>query len=201
MSPTDETRRHAARETFHGRGLTEGQLDDAIAYAGIVHREIHREGTFRDKLTDVAHAYARSERFDALKGEEVLRDVYEGLFGEKMNATRVAISEREEHVRRASDPAIALHADQVEQIIQDGPTQPFYKALDQSAISLANKLGITQSGAKELMAQSYETQHGVTLYARGKEVEAAFHKPVREAEIAARKAEKLQTHSRSQSMA
>ena len=111
-----------------------------------------------------------------------------------------SLLEKEEHIHREGDPAIALHADQVEQIIQEGPTQPYYKALDQSSISLATKLGITQSGAKELMAQSYETQHGVTLYARGKEVEEAYHRPVREAEIAARKAEKLQTHSRSQSM-
>jgi len=198
---TNDDRITAARESFNGRGLTEGQLDDAIAYAGVINREIHRTGSFIEKLTDVAHAYSRSERFDALQGEQTIRDVYKAVKGETMNATREALMEKEEHIRREGDPAIALHADQVERLIQDGPTQPFYKALDQSAISLATKLGITQSGAKELMAQSYEAQHGVTLYAHGKEVEEAYHKPVREAEIAARKAEKLQTHSRSQSMA
>ncbi|MDJ0630571.1 MAG: hypothetical protein QNJ44_20105 [Rhodobacter sp.] len=50
------------------------------------------------------------------------------------------------------------------------------------------------------MKDAYQAKHGKDLYEAGKEVEEAYHKPVREAEIAARKAEKLQTHNRTQSM-
>lgn len=54
------------------------------------------------------------------------------------------------------------------------------------------------------MKDAYKAQHDRELYDRGKEVEDAYHKPVREAEIASRKVEKLeanqQTQSRSRSM-
>jgi hypothetical protein len=37
-------------------GLTESQTSEAFAIAGIIDREIQKSGTFRDKLTDYAHA-------------------------------------------------------------------------------------------------------------------------------------------------
>ncbi|MEM9813360.1 MAG: hypothetical protein AAF160_21715 [Pseudomonadota bacterium] len=67
-------------------------------------------------------------------------------------------------------------------------------------MSLAEELKITQTGAKALMKETYQAAHDRDLYEAGKELEEAYHRPVREAEIAERKAEKLQSRSRSQSM-
>jgi hypothetical protein len=61
-------------------GLTESQTSEAFAIAGIIDREIQKSGTFRDKLTDYAHAFARGEKFDALKGETIIRDMYQVRF-------------------------------------------------------------------------------------------------------------------------
>ena len=66
---------------------------------------------------------------------------------------------------------------------------------------LAGELKITQSGAKELMKEAYQAANGRDLYEAGKAVEEAYHKPVREAEIAARKAEKIEAEGRTQTQA
>ena len=83
-------------------------------------------------------------------------------------------------------------------MIQEGETRPFYQAYDAAAVTLAGELGITQSGAKALVKDVFQAHHGRDLYGAGKEIEAAYHRPVREAEIAQRKAEKLQTRTHSQ---
>ena len=53
-NPRQTETRQAARESFSGRTLTEGQFDDAWALTGMVHGEIHRSGSFREKLTDLS---------------------------------------------------------------------------------------------------------------------------------------------------
>jgi len=70
--------RQPARESFHGQTLTDAQFDEAYAISSVLHREIQKSGSFREKPTDYAHAFARAERFDAMKGEEILRDVFKG---------------------------------------------------------------------------------------------------------------------------
>lgn len=75
----------AARESFSGKTMTNGQLKEAIAIADILHGEIHRSGSFIEKLTDYAHAYARGERFDAMRAETMVRDVYTATRGQSMN--------------------------------------------------------------------------------------------------------------------
>lgn len=189
----------AARNSFSGKSMTEGQLKEALAITNILHAEIHRSGSFIEKLTDYGHAFARNEKFDAMRSEKMLRDVYTAAQGQTMNQTREALIAREEALKETQDPAVMVHANQVERLIQEGPTQPFYKAYDQAAISLAEKLGVTQNGAKLMMKDVYQTAHGRSLYEDGKKLEEAYHKPVREAEIAARKAEQLPTRSQTQS--
>ncbi len=195
----------AARESFSGRTLTKGQFSEAWAISGVINREIHKSGSFREKLTDYAHAYARSEKFDALRGETILRDIYTGRFGQSMNQTREGLVERENNLP-ADIQAHALHsAEMVGSLIREGQTQPFYQAYDAAAVKLADEMKITQSGAKAQMKEAFKTTHGRDLYEAGKELEDAYHKPVREAEIASRKAEKLearpQNYTKNRSMA
>ncbi len=189
----------AARESFSGKGMTENQLVEAQAIAQILHAEIQRSGSFFEKLTDYSHAFARNEKFDAVRAEKMVRDTYIATQGQSMNQTREALRANEKRLQQTGDPAILLHAESVLQIIQDGPTEPFYKAQDQAAVSLASKLSITQNAAKVMMKDAFAAKHGEDLYERGKAAEEAYHKPVREAEIATRKAEKLQTQSQSRS--
>lgn len=204
MSETTNDRQariQAARESFSGRTLTESQFREAWAISGIINGEIHKTGSFREKLTDYAHAFARSEKFDALRGETILRDIYQGRYGQTMNQTREALMEREAKLPETALDRALVHAEAIGPMIQEGATQPFYQAYDAAAVLLARELGITQLGAKSLMNEAYKNAHERDLREAGKEIEEAYHKPVREAEIAARKAEKLQSRTRTQSIA
>ena len=194
-----ETRIQAARDSFSGRTLTDSQFKEAWALSRVLQGEIQKTGSFREKLTDYAHAYGRSEKFDALRGETILRDIYTARYGQSMNQTREGLLAAAENLP-ANAKTLALNAaESIGEQIQQAPTQPFYMAYDNAAVALATELKITQSGAKALMQEAYREVHDRDLYAAGKEVEEAYHRPVREAEIAARKAEQLQTRSQSQS--
>ncbi|WP_299587651.1 hypothetical protein [uncultured Tateyamaria sp.] len=183
----------AARDSFSGRGLTDAQFREAWAIAGILHNTIHHTGSFREKLTDYAHVLARSEKFDALRGEAAVRDVYQGRYGQTLNATREALQKAQEELPETVQQRVLAAAASVTSMIQEGETRPFYQAYDAAAVTLSQELGITQSGAKSLMRDAFQAEHGRDLYEVGKEIEEAYHKPVREAEIAARKVEQLQT--------
>lgn len=198
-NPQDQMK--AARESFSGKTLTESQFKEAWAISGIIYSEIQKTGSFKEKLTDYAHAYARGEKFDAMRGETNLRDIYQGRYNQTMNQTRKALMEREKNLSLSEDTqSHALkYAEKVPDLIKEGPTQPFYKAYDQAARELATDLNITQSGAKALMKDSYKNTHERELYEAGKQVEQAYHKPVREAEIAARKQEQLEKKEKTQS--
>ena len=203
MSPTDHVTiepNQAARNSFNGRTATETQLTKAWAIAEVLRAEIQQEGTFRDALTDFSHAFARGEKFDALRGEAILRDVFEGRYGQTLNAYRETLEQNQKSLTETAQARALVCAETIGELIQQSPTQPYYRAHDKTAVTLAGELGVTQKFAKRFMSETFEAKHGKELYAHGKEIEEAYHKPVREAEIAARKAEKLQTHSRSQSM-
>ena len=196
----DMTAMQAARESFSGSSLTESQFQEAYAISGVLHGAIRKTGSFNEKLIDYAHVYARSEKFDALRGETILRDIYAARYGQTLNQTREALLKAEEALPETARTRALTCAETIGELIQKAPTQPFYQAYDRAAVTLANELKITQSGAKTLMKETYQAAHGRDLYEAGKEIEEAYHRPAREAEIAARKAEKLQTRSRAQSM-
>ena len=54
---------------------------------------------------------------------------------------------------------------------------PFYKAFDQIGNTLAEKLDITESGAKRLMKDIYRDIEGRELYDTGKALEEKHHRP------------------------
>ncbi|MEM9098683.1 MAG: hypothetical protein AAGC79_09175 [Pseudomonadota bacterium] len=196
MTPDDKLT--AARESFSGKTMTDSQLREAVAIADILHVEIHRSGTFIEKLTDYAHAFARNERFDAMRAEKVLRDTYTAVQGQSMNQTREGLQANEERLPEAAHARALACAETIGELIQAPPTQPFYQAYDRAAVTLATELQITQSGAKTLMKDAYSQAHNRDLYEHGKQIEDTYHKPVREAEIAQRKADRLQSQSLTQ---
>lgn len=186
-----------ARQSFSGKSMTDTQLRQAHAIAGILNAEINRSGSFREGLTDYAHAFSRGEKFDAMRGENMIRDIYQARFGQTLNQTREGLMQAEETLPESTNARVLACAETIGEMIQTGQTMPFYQAQDRAAVTLAGEFGITQNGAKAFMSYAFKQQHGRDLYEHGKELEEAYHKPVREAEIAARKAEQLQNRSQS----
>lgn len=183
MNDTTETiddRKAEARQSFTGRTLTASQFDEAWALSGIVAREIEKSGSFRDKLSDYAHAFSRTERFDTLKGEDIVRDIFKARYGQTMNQMREGLMVRESDIEQAIDPDALRHAHSVADLIREAPTMPFYRAYDQAAVAFAAEFGITEAGAKEMMKAAFAAQEGRELYEAGKEAEEQYHKPARE---------------------
>lgn len=179
-----------ARTSFTGRALTDRQFEEAWQITAILHRDVQHSGSFIEKLTDYAHAYARNDRFDAARGEMILRDLFTDRYGQSLNQMREALLERETALRDAGTDQALHHARSVPDKIRDGATLPFYQAYDQAAIAMARQHGITEAGAKSLMKDAYAEAEGADLYTIGKALEAEHHTPVRDAEIAARRAER-----------
>lgn len=195
---TDDTLT-AARESFSGKTMTETQVKEAVAIADILHAEINDSGSFIEKLTDYAHAFARNERFDAMRAEKIIRDVYIATRGQSMNQTREGLKAAEENLPDIAKTRALDCAESIGGLIEAAPTQPFYKAYDRAAVTLSGEFGITQNAAKEMMQDVFKQHHGTELYAHGKALEAQFHAPVREAARNARKAEQQPSHSQMQS--
>ncbi|MEL6313530.1 MAG: hypothetical protein AAFQ60_05720 [Pseudomonadota bacterium] len=194
-----EDQMQAARKSFSGKTMTDTQIKKAMGIADVIQAEIQRSGSFKGDLTDYAHAFARDEKFDALRGETMIRDIFTARHGMSMNQMREGLLEAEQNLPETARTRGLACADAIGDLIQKAPTQPYYQAYERAGTTLAKELGITQNAAKSLMSEVFEQKHGKELYAHGKEVEEAYHKPVREAEIAARKAEKLQSQTQSQS--
>lgn len=185
-----------ARSSYTGSRLTDSQFEEAWNIAGILNREIHKSGGFIEKLTDYAHAFSRTERFDAARGESILRDIFSARYGQSMNKTREALMDREAVTRNAAKDQALHHAREVGRMIQDGPTMPFYQAYDRAAVAMARQHGVTEAGAKSMMKEAFEAAESTSLYDHGKALEEQYHGPVREAQRATRQADRRQ-HQRS----
>lgn len=173
MPIDDAERTEKARQSFTGRSLTASQLDEAVALAGIMHREIQKSGSFRDKLTDYAHSFARSERFDALRGEEIVRDVFKASYGETMNEMRERLMDKETaFADNATEKESLGYARKIIEQMGSDAELPFYRAYDRSACHMAAQHGITESGAKSFMKDSFAKSEGRELYDVAKEIEA-----------------------------
>lgn len=195
-APTDNENRIAeARQSFTGKSLTDSQFAESWSLAGMMARNIRSSGTFHEKLTDYAHAFARSERFDAVKGETIIRDIFKARYGVTMNQMREGFLQRETEVRDSAREQAVLHARDIEKLIAEGETMPFYRAYDQASAKLAESFGITQAAAKALMKEAYREIEGKELYETGKALEDQHYRPKVEAEQARR--EEVRDRSRS----
>ena len=165
------------RNSYIGRTLTESQWDIATDVARIINRQIQKTGSFREALTDYAHAFSRSEKFDAAKGEIIIRDVFAAQYGQTMNALRETLVNNEKNLPESAREQAIQSARQTLDSIAKGETEPFFKAYDRESNKLALALNITESGAKKIMVESYRAIEGRELYESGKELEKVHHKP------------------------
>jgi len=181
------------RDSYIAKTLTESQYAIAVGVANVINYHIQKTGSFRDALTDYAHAFARSEKFDAMKGEMIIRDVYTEQYGHTMNAAREALLENAKKLPETACEQALQAARKTLDTISKGETEPFYKAYDREGSALARTLNITESGAKQLMVEYYRAIEGRELYETGKELEEQHHKP--KTDEARREREKTRSQS------
>lgn len=203
MDATDQSQESAlerVRSSFTGKMLTESQLRESMAIAEIIQSKIQKTGSFTDALSDHAHLFARSERFDALRGESIVRDVFQARYGQTMNQMREGLISQEENWPDDATIMATECARSIDDLIKEGETMPFYKAYDHAAHKMATALGITEMGAKKMINSAFQEAEGKDLYEHGKALETVHHEPVREAARAAR-TNKRQTAKRQQTKA
>ena len=188
FDPKEQNRVADARESFSGRMLTNRQFDDAMAITGILEREINTTGKFKEKLSDYAVAMARTEKFDVMKSETILRDLYKVRTGETMNQTREKLMEREASLTEDQKYGAYKQAREVGQMIEDGNKISFHRAYAHVANEYASELGITDVAAKSLMKEALKSVEDKDLYDWGKEQEEKYYRPQIEAEKQQREA-------------
>ena len=179
---TEKERISEARESFSGRLLTDPQFDEAIAITGIIEREIHKSGSFKDALGDYAYAFARREKMDTATAETRLRDLFAARTGQSMNQMRGALQEREDKLTPAQKKAAYDYALGVGDMIEKGNKINFNRAFAHQGQELARELGITDAGAKRLMKEEFKVAEGTEFYDWGKDLEGKYYRPQIEAE-------------------
>lgn len=188
--PKEQKRIAAARESFSGRLLTDRQFDDAITITGIVEREIRNSGAFKDKLGDYAYAFARSEKFDAMKAETVLRDLFKERTGQTMNQMREELAKREETITDDYRAQAYTRASAIGDLMENGVKLSFHRAYAHQAQQLAEQIGVTDACAKRLMREEFTAAEGSELFDWGKELDETVYRPQIEAEKQARTEER-----------
>lgn len=185
-----EMKIYALRETFAARLLTRAQFNEAMAITDIIRGEIMDTGTFKDKLGDYAHAFARNNRFDTSRAESTLRDLFRERNGQTMNEMRKELIAREDDLK-LDDPTRQQARHSIAEIatrISEGDKIAFNRAFHESADGLADVYGITNAGARRLMADVHRDDTQTELYEWGKELEETYYRPQIEAEREAREA-------------
>ena len=188
-----------ARESFSGRLLTEPQFDECMAINKIIGREIHRSGRFKDKLGDYSYAFARSEKFDVMKAETILRDLFKESTGQSMNQLRETLMKNEETITDDHRQLAYSRACDIAPMMEQGDKLAFHRALAEQAQDMAEELQITDTMAKRIMAETFEEAESTRLHDWGKELDEQYYRPQIEAAKQERKASQKKSKSRSRS--
>jgi len=196
-TPQAQARLLEARQSYTGKTLTDAQFEESSNLAGIMERSIRKSGSFNDKLKKYSKAFSDTEKFDQMKGETIIRDIFTAQHGQTMNQMREEFAERASNLPENAKELALKHAKRIVPSIRDGKTMPFYQAFDQEGLELVKSLKVTETVAKNLMKSTFYEKEGRELYDAGKEAEETYYKPVVEAERAERQASRAKTASRS----
>lgn len=197
-----------ARDSYSGRLLTDAQFDEAVAITGVIEREILKNGKFKEKLGDYAYAFSRTEKFDALKGEEIIRDLFKARTGQTMNQLRESLMVRENDIDRRDDTGLDRNAEgprdlslsisekdqayraatDAGRMVKEGNKMPWHRAYRHQAATLARELGTTDRFAGTVMDNQFRHAENQPLYDWGKALEEKYYRPQIEAEAKAREA-------------
>ena len=201
-SPDEMKRIGEARESFSGILQTERQFQDTTAIVGIVKRRIQETGKFKDCQNDFANALARTERFDIMKADSIIRDQFKIITGVTMNQMREALMENEQKLfDRENNPAKAerqkayMAANETGRMVKEGTKMTFNRAFAHQAAQLANELNITDVGAKKFIDEVFVETENQPFREYGKELDEKYYRPQIEAEKQQRKQEKSYSRS------
>lgn len=184
ISPED--REKETRESFSGRLLTNRLYADFVAVTKIIERGIHESGTFVDQLGDYSYAIARSQRFDAVKAETILRDLFRERTGQSMNQLREQLTKREESLTPSEKSRGLIYGAEIADSLERGNKLTFNRVLAEQAERYGDELGITHAKARSIMAEAYEAVEDGSFYDWGKELDKRFF----QAQVDAEKAER-----------
>ena len=183
FEPIDHSIVTKTRESFSARLLTDPQFEEFASICGILHREIHRSGSFIEKLETYAFAVSRIEKgINAAKADTILRDIFKGLFGQSLDQLRKQLLKTQEELDEEQVSVGLDFAYATLQQIEDGDKMPFYRAYAEQAALMATELGITDVFAKKLMGEQFEAAEARKFYEEGKQFEDKFYRPQIEAE-------------------
>lgn len=172
----------SVRESFSARLLTDAQFDECMAITNIIGREIRRSGKFKDKLGDYAYALARSEKFDAAKAENILRDLFKEHAGQSMNQMREKLVKGEEAISDDHRQQAYQFACDIGDLMENGDKLSFHRAFASQAQGLAREFGITDAAAKRIMSDEFNAAEDSKLYDWGKELDEQLFRPQIDAE-------------------
>jgi hypothetical protein len=176
----------SVRESFSARLLTDRQFSEAIAITGIIETEIRETGSFKEKLGDYSYAFARSQTFDAVKSETIIRDLFKERTGQTMNQMREGLAEQEDKITDDSRAKAYSRACAIGDVMESGVKVTFHRAYAQEAQQLGAELGVTDACAKRLMREEFASAEGSELVDWGKELDETVYRP----QIEAKKSER-----------
>ncbi len=191
----------SARESFSGRLLTDRQFQEAMAITGIIESEIRESGSFKDKLGDYSYAFARSQSFDAVKSETIIRDLFKERTGQTMNQMREGLAEREDAVTDDHRAKAYSQACGIGDVMEQGVKVTFNRAFAQQAQQLAGEIGVTDACAKRLMREEFAAAEESELADWGKELDETVYRPQIDAEKSERTAAREEPERRSRTAA
>ena len=185
------------RNGFSTRLLTDPQYEEFVSICTILNREIHKSGSFIEKLENYAFAISRSEKgINAGKADTIIRDLFKGMFGQSMDQMRKALQKTEEELPEDAFANGYHHALETLKMIEDGDKIAFHRAYAHQASLMATELLITDIAAKKLMSEQYEAQENSEFYEAGKQVEDKFYTPQIQAEKRQRETRGSSSYSR-----
>lgn len=198
-SPEETKRVGAARESFSGVLLSDRQYNDAMVLTGIIERRILETGAFKDPLSDFANAFARTERFDAMKADSILRDLFRSRTGMTMNQMREMLMDSERKLfDREQNPAEAqrqkayMAANETARMVKEGTKMSFHRAFAHQAAGLARDLNITDAGAKKFIKEVFAETENQSFHDYGKTLDEKYFRPQIKAEQKQRQEQKAQ---------
>ncbi|GAA6207893.1 hypothetical protein NBRC116601_11860 [Cognatishimia sp. WU-CL00825] len=187
-----DPKRQAARQSFTGSRVSESQFEMAQNLGSVIHAGIWKDGDFFERLKKYSEAFADTQKFDEKRAEIIIRDVYTAYHGHSMNALREELRNNRAALQEAGEDVAQPHVQAVKHHIKDGKTMSYGAALDTQAVAMSRRFRITENTAMSMMHESNERETGRSLSEIGKELENQYHRPVRDAERAARQTTRSQ---------
>jgi len=186
------------RNTYSARLLTDPQFEQFISICIMLNREIHRSGSFIEKLGIYAFAISLTEKgISASRAETIIRGLFKGLFGRSLDQLRQELLKAEEALDEESIAMGFPYALEVLQMIKSDKHQgaevssiPFHRAYAHQAALMATQLFITDVAAKKIMSEQFEKIEGRAFYEEGKQYEDRYYQPQIQAEKRQRDARK-----------